>query len=182
VLEEQRALEAQQAQDAEDQYTASLETGTPAVSEAPAELPSVPEPVEESGPVNPDPAPQPVPTPTESVLVQGGVVAPHVQAFADEACRQLGACTPSTYAGHLPSSELALDILVAEYYGAYPASTALGDAVAGFAMNNIGAYRIDYVIWGNLIAGSWNGYQWENYGGSGAMDGHYDHVHVGFSY
>ncbi|MDP8940314.1 MAG: hypothetical protein M3N10_08495, partial [Actinomycetota bacterium] len=112
--------------------------------------------------------------------VQGGTVAPHVQEFADEVCRQLAACAISTYTGHQPSPDLALDVLVSEGWGLYPADTTLGDAVASFAVNNSGAYGIDYVIWGNLIAGSWNGYQWVSYGGYGATGGHYDHVHIGF--
>lgn len=180
AAQEAAELEAQQVQAAEDQYAQEQAVTPQAASETPSRAPGVPEPAEESVPANPDPVPQPAPAPSESVVVQGGVVAPHVQAFADEACRQVGACAPSTYVGHQPSTELALDFLVADMWGVFPASTTLGDAVASFALNNSGAYSIDYVIWGNLIAGSWTGYQWVNYGGNGATEGHYDHVHVGF--
>lgn len=167
--------QAQEAQAAEEQY--ALASEEPAASEIPDR---VPEPEEEHG-GHSAPAPQPAGS-TESVLVQGGTVAPHVQGFADDACNQLAACTSSTYAGHYPSTELALDILVSEGWGLYPSDETLGNAVASFALNNIGAYKVDYVIWANQIAGPWNGYQWEPYGGYGATDGHWDHVHIGFTY
>src|SRR5688572_1779698 len=72
--------------------------------------------------------------PGRTVTIDGPTVLPHVQAFADAACNAVGACTVSTYDGHHPTAERAIDTLVSDTYGSYPSDdNALGDAHAEFA-------------------------------------------------
>ncbi len=148
-------------------------------SDAPEQNPAVPKPVEEAPP--PGEPEEPISNGNE-VYVHNGPVQPHVQQFANDACYAVGTCTVSTYEGHQPARDRALDFLISSSWGTYPneAEVRQGNQLANFALNNRGTYRVYYVIWRNRIAGSWNNYQWEAYGGSGPTDGHYDHVHVGF--
>ena len=70
---------------------------------------------------------------------------------------------------------LAVDFMV-------PVGSELGDAIANFAISNMGSYGISYVIWEQQIYGDWS-YSWvpmEDRGGITAN--HYDHVHVSFNY
>lgn len=67
----------------------------------------------------------------------------------------------------------ALDVMV-------PVSSATGDAVAQFALDNMDSYGISYVIWKQQIYGDWNR-TWELMEDRGSItQNHYDHVHISF--
>lgn len=70
---------------------------------------------------------------------------------------------------------LAVDFMV-------PVGSELGDAIANFAISNMGSYGISYVIWEQQIYGDWS-YSWVPMEDRGSItDNHYDHVHVSFNY
>lgn len=125
-----------------------------------------------------DTPPSPIGSSPE-VEVQGPAIEPQVQAFANDVCAVVGACTLSTYAGHSPTAELALDILTSDEYGEMPTDDfAFGDRVADYARNNKAAYRIDYVIYRQRID---MGEGWDDMADRGSItENHYDHVHVSF--
>lgn len=149
------------------------------VSEEPYVNPNVPVPSEEHEPHVEEP---PAFEGGGRVHVYNGRVLYYVQNFANVACNRYAACHVSTYRGHPPAQKRALDFLVARRWGQYahPAGIRKGNRVARFALRARDNRSVYYVIWRNRIAGSWSGYRWEAYGGRGATDGHYDHVHVGF--
>lgn len=67
----------------------------------------------------------------------------------------------------------ALDVMV-------PVSSAVGDAVAQFALDNMDSYGISYVIWKQQIYGDWNP-TWVLMEDRGSItQNHYDHVHISF--
>ncbi|MGO4940785.1 LysM peptidoglycan-binding domain-containing protein [Fundicoccus sp. Sow4_D5] len=68
---------------------------------------------------------------------------------------------------------LAVDFMV-------PVGSDIGDAIANYAINNMGAHNISYVIWEQQIYGGWTGgWEWMEDRGSVTAN-HYDHVHVSF--
>ena len=70
-------------------------------------------------------------------------------------------------------SGLAVDFMV-------PVGSDIGDAIANYAINNMGAHNISYVIWEQQIYGGWTGgWEWMEDRGSVTAN-HYDHVHVSF--
>jgi len=70
---------------------------------------------------------------------------------------------------------LAVDFMV-------PVGSELGDAIANFAIANMGSYGISYVIWEQQIYGDWS-YSWVPMEDRGSItENHYDHVHVSFNY
>ena len=70
---------------------------------------------------------------------------------------------------------LAVDFMV-------PVGSELGDAIANFAIANMGSYGISYVIWEQQIYGDWS-YSWVPMEDRGSITAnHYDHVHVSFNY
>lgn len=113
------------------------------------------------------------------VDIDGPAVRPHVQVFADAVCGALDACDISTYAGHSPSAELALDILTSDAYGEVPTDGhAFGDRIAAFALDNQAKYRIEYVIYRQRIN---MGEGWKGMEDRGSVtQNHFDHVHVSF--
>ena len=117
--------------------------------------------------------------PGRTVTIDGPAVLPHVQAFADAACNAVGACTVSTYDGHHPSAERAIDTLVSDAFGSYPSDdNALGDAHAEFALAHMADYGIWYVIWRQRYN---DGSGWDPMEDRGSItQNHYDHVHVSF--
>lgn len=126
-------------------------------------------------PDSPDNPPQPVD-------ITGPDVLPHVQAFADATCGATGACSISTYVGHSPTAERAVDILTSDVYGEVPTdNNALGDEVAQWALDHMADYAIDYVIWRQRIhTGDDRG--WRDMEDRGSItQNHYDHVHVSFA-
>jgi hypothetical protein len=116
-----------------------------------------------------------------SVAVSGGPVLSHVQSYANAVCSATGACSISTYEGHHPTRDRALDILVSSAYGSYPSDgNYLGDRVAQMALNQWNSYRIWYVIWKQRINyNDGGGWQWMEDRGS-ITQNHYDHVHTSF--
>ncbi|WP_185150106.1 LysM peptidoglycan-binding domain-containing protein [Fundicoccus ignavus] len=70
---------------------------------------------------------------------------------------------------------LAVDFMV-------PVGSELGDAIANFAIANMGSYGISYVIWEQQVYGDWS-YSWVPMEDRGSITAnHYDHVHVSFNY
>ena len=125
------------------------------------------------------PNPEPVPTDGPTVDIEGPPVRPHVQHFANEACRLQDACRATTREGHQPSADLALDLPTSEAYGKLPTDNhAFGDRLAEFAVTNITKYRIEYVIYRQRIN---FGDGWEPMEDRGSItENHLDHVHVSF--
>lgn len=113
------------------------------------------------------------------VVINGPPVLPHVQAFADAACAAVGACTVSTYEGHDPSADRAIDTLVSDAFGQVPSDdNALGDAHADFALSHQAEFGVLYVIWRQRYN---DGGGWEPMEDRGSItQNHYDHVHVSF--
>lgn len=126
-----------------------------------------------------DSPPPPPATGGGPVDIEGPEVQPHVQAFIDEACAAVGACRASTYAGHQPQADLALDIPSGEGYGKLPTDGhAFGDKVAEFALASQAKHRIEYVIYRQRIN---FGEGWEAMEDRGSItQNHFDHVHVSF--
>jgi len=114
-----------------------------------------------------------------TVDIEGPPVQPHVQFFANEACRLQNACRATTREGHQPSADLALDFPTSEAYGKLPTDNhAFGDRLAEFAVSNKTRYRIEYVIYRQRIN---MGDGWEPMEDRGGItENHLDHVHVSF--
>lgn len=112
--------------------------------------------------------------------VRGGVVLPHVQAFADAVSRATGAESFGTYPDHDPTMDRALDIFVP------PDDATLGNAIAAFAIEHLDKYGVDYIIFRQRIynpeiATYWR--QMERRGSATVFDliqNHYNHVHISF--
>ena len=119
-------------------------------------------------------------TPDEvMVVIEGPEVLPHVQRFANQVCTETDACAISTYVGHSPSAERAIDILVSDRYGTVPSDdNALGNRVAELALARRMPAGIEYVIWRQRIH---LGEAWKAMEDRGSITkNHYDHVHVSF--
>lgn len=125
-----------------------------------------------------DDTPDP-PTGGGTVKIEGPPVQPHVQVFADDACKLQDACRASTYEGHQPVADLALDFPTGEAYGKLPTDGhAFGDRLAAFAVENQAKYRIEYVIYRQRIN---LGSGWKAMEDRGSItQNHFDHVHVSF--
>ena len=83
--------------------------------------------------------------------------------------------TPTSYDGHSPSGDLAIDFMVGGH------CSQLGWDIANYLAANADAFKIDYIMFCDKFYSTfpnWNGpaYTWV-YWGDGA---HYDHVHVSF--
>ncbi len=117
--------------------------------------------------------------PDRVVDITGPTVLPHVQRFANAMCSATGACSVSTYEGHSPSAERAIDILASDVYGDRPTDdNALGNTVADFALAHQAENGITYVIWMQRIN---LGDGWKAMEDRGSItQNHYDHVHVSF--
>ena len=126
-----------------------------------------------------DSPPPPPPKPGGAVDIEGPDVQPHVQAFIDAACADVGACRASTYVGHQPQADLALDIPSGEGYGKLPTDNhAFGDKVAEYALANQVKHRIAYVIYRQRIN---FGEGWDAMEDRGSItQNHFDHVHISF--
>jgi hypothetical protein len=111
------------------------------------------------------------------VDIDGPWVRDHVQSFAELACGSVDACVTSTYDGHQPSADLALDIRTSSSYDVAD-NFAFGDRLAQFALDNQSRYRIWYVIYKQRINYG-SGWVWMEDRGS-IRQNHYDHVHVSF--
>jgi hypothetical protein len=115
------------------------------------------------------------------VDIDGPNVMDHVQLFANAACGAVGSCLPSTYVGHHPDAQHAIDSLVTDAYGLVASDgNALGDALAAFALERQADFGIWYVIWRQRINYGQGG-GWEPMEDRGSItQNHYDHVHVSF--
>lgn len=90
----------------------------------------------------------------------------------------------SSYSGHHPSANKALDIMV-NLQGSCSAGRETGNRVARYMMNNAGKHGVRYIIWKNSYWAAGSGTKklsnWRHgmHGGS-CTTRHYDHVHVAF--
>ena len=99
----------------------------------------------------------------------------HAAVFRDEVVNMFGVTAygirPGDSGDH--GSGLAVDFMV-------PVGSDIGDAIANYAINNMGAHNISYIIWEQQIYGGWTG-GWETMEDRGSVTAnHYDHVHVSF--
>lgn len=129
-----------------------------------------------------DEAPPPDAPEPRVVDITGPDVLPHVQAFANHVCTQTGACSIGTRAGHSPTADRAIDILVSDVYGEVSSDdNALGDAVAQLALDALETpteFGVMYVIWTQRYN---DGSGWDPMEDRGSITAnHYDHVHVSF--
>lgn len=108
---------------------------------------------------------------------------PQVSAFKDEVAGIYGITSFSTYRAGDSGDHgkgLAVDFMV-------PDSSALGDQVAQYAISNMGAKNISYVIWKQRFYAPFDSiygpaYTWNPMPDRGsATANHYDHVHVSFN-
>lgn len=142
----------------------------PIIEEPVYEEPIIEEPVYEEPiieePVYEEPA---APTPDLNGLAYNAAV------FRDEVVNMYGVTAYGLRAGDAGDhgSGLAVDFMV-------PVGSEIGDAIANYAINNMGAHNISYVIWEQQIYGGWTGgWEWMEDRGSLTAN-HYDHVHVSF--
>lgn len=108
--------------------------------------------------------------PTQKIITPVPV-RPHVQQFANVSCGTVG-CPDvvSSYNGHSPSVDRALDVFQLRERG---------DRYSAFAVADK-AHRVDYVIWRQRI-NSRDGRGWRQMEDRGSITAnHYDHVHVSF--
>jgi hypothetical protein len=104
----------------------------------------------------------------------------HVQAFANSACKYVGACSNGTYNGHSPTASRATDLMMSPYGTITSAGNAKGDRLVQFATNNRKKFGIMYVIWHQRI-NSFDGRGWRAMENRGSItQNHFDHVHVSF--
>ncbi len=90
----------------------------------------------------------------------------------------------SSYNGHHPAANKALDIMV-NLSGSCSAGNKTGDQVARYMMNNAGKHGVRYIIWQNSYWAYGSGKKkfsdWRKGMHSGSCTTrHYDHVHVAF--
>ncbi len=107
--------------------------------------------------------------------VRGGNVQQNVQDFADAVNAATGVSSFGTYPGHEPSEDLAVDCFT-------PVDErALGDAICGFALNNLDRFGILYVIYRRMIYNLSIAPYWRPMSDRGSPTAnHEDHVHVSF--
>lgn len=116
-----------------------------------------------------------------AVSIGGPAVEPHVQGFANVACRDVGCpFEVGTYNGHQPSANLAIDMMMS-IAGTVPADGgAHGTKMADYGITNADAHRVEYVIWRQRI-NTRDGRGWRFMEDRGSItQNHYDHVHVSF--
>jgi len=120
------------------------------------------------------------PGPEQMVDIEGPDVLPHVQRFANAMCTATGACAISTYEGHHPSADRAIDIRVSDAFGQLPSDdNLLGNTVADYALAHQPENGIWYVIWRQRFN---DGSGWDPMEDRGSItQNHYDHVHVSFN-
>jgi len=107
--------------------------------------------------------------------VNGGVVRPHVQAFADACQQATGAPSYGTYPGHQPTIDRALDIFTPT------SSRTLGDAICAFAIDHLAWFGVDYIIYRQHIYNPEIATYWRLMEDRGSPTAnHMDHVHVSF--
>lgn len=172
---------------------ATSQTETSAVSEAvtPAETtqaqteaaPVVTEAETTAAVIEAAPQAQAVAATTSTSSTDSSGLQPQVSAFKDEVAGIYGITSFSTYRAGDSGDHgkgLAVDFMV-------PDSSALGDQVAQYAISNMGAKNISYVIWKQRFYAPFDSiygpaYTWNPMPDRGsATANHYDHVHVSFN-
>ncbi|MGT2666800.1 LysM peptidoglycan-binding domain-containing protein [Streptococcus rifensis] len=179
---------------------ANQDTGTEAPAQEPeattevAAAPVTEIPVAEAAPEIPVVEPQSVAEPAEAVSVEATPAAnnvtvdsaglqPHVAAFQQEVANLFGitefsTLRPGDSGDH--GKGLAVDFIVSS-------NSALGDQVADYAVNNMGAKNISYIIWKQRFYSPYDSiygpaYTWNLMPDRGNItENHYDHVHVSFN-
>ncbi|HEL2219040.1 TPA: LysM peptidoglycan-binding domain-containing protein [Streptococcus suis] len=159
------------------------------VVEAPVEevveQPAVEAPVEEvvEQPVVETPQVTALSTTTTSTSAYDVGLQPQVAAFRAEVANAFGI---TSFSGYRPGDSgdhgkgLAIDFMV-------PQSSALGDQVAEYAIANMGAKNISYIIWKQRFYAPYASiygpaYTWNLMPDRGSItENHYDHVHVSFN-
>ncbi|MGU8049853.1 LysM peptidoglycan-binding domain-containing protein [Streptococcus suis] len=155
------------------------------VVEAPVEevveQPAVEEPIEQ--PVVETPQVTALSTTTTSTSAYDVGLQPQVAAFRAEVANAFGI---TSFSGYRPGDSgdhgkgLAIDFMV-------PQSSALGDQVAEYAIANMGAKNISYIIWKQRFYAPYASiygpaYTWNLMPDRGSVtENHYDHVHVSFN-
>ncbi|MCK3936372.1 LysM peptidoglycan-binding domain-containing protein [Streptococcus suis] len=155
------------------------------VVEAPVEevveQPAVEAPVEQ--PVVETPQVTALSTTTTSTSAYDVGLQPQVAAFRAEVANAFGI---TSFSGYRPGDSgdhgkgLAIDFMV-------PQSSALGDQVAEYAIANMGAKNISYIIWKQRFYAPYDSiygpaYTWNLMPDRGSItENHYDHVHVSFN-
>ncbi|HGA1206569.1 TPA: LysM peptidoglycan-binding domain-containing protein [Streptococcus suis] len=146
-----------------------------------AEQPVVEAPVEQ--PVVETPQVTALSTTTTSTSAYDVGLQPQVAAFRAEVANAFGI---TSFSGYRPGDSgdhgkgLAIDFMV-------PQSSALGDQVAEYAIANMGAKNISYIIWKQRFYAPYASiygpaYTWNLMPDRGSVtENHYDHVHVSFN-
>ena len=90
----------------------------------------------------------------------------------------------SSYSGHHPSAQKALDVMV-NMKGSCKAGRTTGNVAARYFMNNAKKHKVRYIIWKNAYWSSdrrptkWRNWRHGMHSGS-CTTRHFDHVHVAF--
>lgn len=121
--------------------------------------------------------------PVATVVYDNSGLQPQVAAFKEEVANTFGITSFSGYRPGDPQDHgkgLAIDFMV-------PVSSALGDQVADYAIANMGARNISYIIWKQRFYSPYPSiygpaYTWNPMPDRGSVtENHYDHVHVSFN-
>lgn len=111
----------------------------------------------------------------ETRLVAGYTMLPHVQAFVDAVAVATAEHSFGTYIGHDPTVDRAVDMFTPLD------SRTLGDAICAFAIANMDAYGIWYIIYRQHIYNPEIGKYWRLMEDRGSpTQNHMDHVHASF--
>lgn len=123
------------------------------------------------------------PAPVATVVYDNSGLQPQVAAFKEDVANAFGITSFSGFRPGDPQDHgkgLAIDFMV-------PVSSALGDQVADYAIANIGAKNISYIIWKQRFYSPYPSiygpaYTWNLMPDRGSVtENHYDHVHVSFN-
>ncbi|NQI33466.1 LysM peptidoglycan-binding domain-containing protein [Streptococcus suis] len=121
--------------------------------------------------------------PVATAVYDNSGLQPQVAAFKEEVATTFGITSFSGYRPGDPQDHgkgLAIDFMV-------PVSSVLGDQVADYAIANIGAKNISYIIWKQRFYSPYPSiygpaYTWNLMPDRGSItENHYDHVHVSFN-
>lgn len=99
----------------------------------------------------------------------------HVAQVANLVAKRIGS-DPSTYPGHSPTQEQAIDFMQANR------ANEPGDTIADFLWGNANALGLQYEIWKQRIRGAYAGNSWQGMADRGSdTQNHFDHVHGSFN-
>ncbi|MRI82254.1 LysM peptidoglycan-binding domain-containing protein [Aerococcaceae bacterium DSM 109653] len=156
-----------------------IETPEVTAPEEEADVPEEPEYVESEEPEYVEPEEPEYVEPEEPEVIESDPagLSANAAAFRDLVVSMYGVTAYGLRSGDSGDhgTGLAVDFMV-------PVGSELGDAIANFAIANMGSYGISYVIWEQQIYGDWS-YSWVPMEDRGSITAnHYDHVHVSFNY